>query len=322
MRDGGTNQPAPVVHDGTMYLANTGGIVQALDAQTGDLIWEHHVGAEISPRGITLYREHADLRERRRVGRAAASRAARSRSTHARARPSGTSRCPNVYATNSGPIVVNGLLIQGGGTCTVYEETKCSISAYDAATGAQRWLFRTVALDGEPGGDSWGGLPDLYRAGGEAWITGSYDPELNLTYWGTAQAKPWMPASRGMNTTDVALYTSSTLALDASDGRARSGTTRTRPAKRSISTSCSSACSSTPAREVGVLRRQGRRAVEARSADRRIPRPQGNGVSERLGELRSRDGPAALPRPTFSRARSANGSTRARARRAARTGTR
>jgi alcohol dehydrogenase (cytochrome c) len=61
-------------------------------------------------------------------------------------------------------------------------------------------------------------LPNLYRAGGEAWITGSYDPDLNLTYWGTAQAKPWMPASRGMHTEDVALYTSSTLALDASTG--------------------------------------------------------------------------------------------------------
>jgi alcohol dehydrogenase (cytochrome c) len=62
-------------------------------------------------------------------------------------------------------------------------------------------------------------LPDLYRAGGESWITGSYDPELNLTYWGTAQAKPWMPASRGMKTEDAALYSSSTLALDASTGR-------------------------------------------------------------------------------------------------------
>ncbi|HEY9183433.1 MAG TPA: c-type cytochrome, partial [Gammaproteobacteria bacterium] len=57
MRDGGTNQPAPLVYDGTMYLANTGGIVQALDARTGNLIWEHHVGAEVSPRGIVLYRD-------------------------------------------------------------------------------------------------------------------------------------------------------------------------------------------------------------------------------------------------------------------------
>ena len=217
MRDGGTNQPAPVVHDGTMYLANTGGIVQALDARTGDLIWEHHVGAEISPRGIALYNNTL-------IFESAGEWAVRPQAARLIALDARTGETvwnvelAGVYATNSGPIVANGLLIQGGGTCTVYEETKCSISAYDAATGEQRWLFRTIALDGEPGGDSWGGLPNLYRAGGEAWITGSYDPDLNLTYWGTAQAKPWMPASRGMATTDVALYTSSTLALDASTG--------------------------------------------------------------------------------------------------------
>ena len=55
MRDGGINQPAPLVYKGTLYLANTGGIVQALDARTGNLIWEYHVGADVAPRGISLY---------------------------------------------------------------------------------------------------------------------------------------------------------------------------------------------------------------------------------------------------------------------------
>ena len=56
------------------------------------------------------------------------------------------------------------------------------------------------------------------RAGGDTWITGSYDPDLDLTYWGVAQAKPWMPASRGTSSFDPALYTASTLALRTGDG--------------------------------------------------------------------------------------------------------
>jgi alcohol dehydrogenase (cytochrome c) len=58
----------------------------------------------------------------------------------------------------------------------------------------------------------------MFRAGGETWITGSYDPELNLTYWGVAQAKPWMGVSRGDSVRNQDLYTSSTLALRPEDG--------------------------------------------------------------------------------------------------------
>jgi len=67
-----------------------------------------------------------------------------------------------------------------------------------------------------PGGDTWGTLPNLLRAGGDTWITGSYDSDLNLSYWGVAQAKPWMRAIRGTN--DKALYTTSTVALRPDDG--------------------------------------------------------------------------------------------------------
>jgi alcohol dehydrogenase (cytochrome c) len=218
MRDGGTNQPAPIVYNGTMYLANTGGILQALDARTGALIWEHHVGADIAPRGLALYGNKL-------IFQSAEEWAIRPQEARLIALDATTGetiwnvRMPDVYATNSGPLIANGLVIQGMGTCTVYEDNKCFISAYDPETGTQKWRFRTIALSGEPGGDSWGDLPDLYRAGAESWITGSYDPELNLTYWGTTQAKPWMPASRGMDARDVALYSSSTLALDAGTGK-------------------------------------------------------------------------------------------------------
>ena len=218
MRDGGTNQPAPIVYNGTMFLANTGGIVQALDAATGTLIWEHAVGAEVAPRGLALY-------DNLLIFHSAAAWAINRQDAYLVALDARTGetvwkvQMPDVYASNSGPLVAGGLLIQGMGTCAIYEETKCFISAYDPKTGAQRWRFSTIATGRDPGGDSWGRLSDLFRAGGETWITGSYDPELNLTYWGTAQAKPWMPVSRGMRTLDAALYTSSTVALDASTGR-------------------------------------------------------------------------------------------------------
>jgi alcohol dehydrogenase (cytochrome c) len=57
------------------------------------------------------------------------------------------------------------------------------------------------------------------RAGGETWIAGSYDPDLKLTYWGIAQAKPWMPASRGNSVFDQSLYSASTVALNVADGK-------------------------------------------------------------------------------------------------------
>ncbi|MGD2166928.1 MAG: PQQ-binding-like beta-propeller repeat protein, partial [Gammaproteobacteria bacterium] len=217
MRDGGINQPAPLAYKGTIFLANTGGIVQALDARTGSLIWEYHVGADVAPRGISLYGT-------RLIFQSTVTWANRQQTARLIALDARTGELewdvvmPDVYATNSGPVIANGLIIQGMGTCSVFEEIKCFISAYDPEDGRQLWRFRTIALSGEPGGDSWGGLPDLYRSGGESWITGSYDPELNLTYWGTTQAKPWMPASRGMNANDTALYTSSTLALDPTTG--------------------------------------------------------------------------------------------------------
>lgn len=210
MNEGGTNQPSPLAYNGAVYLNNTGGIVQALDGRTGDLIWEHRFGANVAQRGMALYDDKLYL----------ALSNARLVALDAR---TGRLVWETVIAegrgTSSGPIVARGKVIQGMGNCWPYVELKCFISAYDAATGKPLWRFYTVARKGEPGGDTWGALDDLYRAGGETWITGSYDPDLNLTFWGTAQAKPWMPISRGMDTLDKALYTSSTVALDVNTGK-------------------------------------------------------------------------------------------------------
>jgi alcohol dehydrogenase (cytochrome c) len=123
------------------------------------------------------------------------------------------------YSATSGSIIIRGKVVQGLGGCDRFKEEGCFISAFDASTGKLLWKFNTVARPGEPGGDTWGNQPMMFRAGGDTWITGSYDPELNLTYWGVAQAKPWVPASRGMTVFDKALYTSSTLALNPDDGK-------------------------------------------------------------------------------------------------------
>jgi alcohol dehydrogenase (cytochrome c) len=217
MNEGGANQPAPIVHNGIIYLNNPGNVMQALDGRTGELIWENRYGTlatGAAMRGIAIYDDKVftATSDARLVALDAKTGKTVWQTTIG-------DRSKGNYSTSSGPIVAKGKVIQGLGGCQNYREEKCFISAYDAATGKELWRFNTIAQQGELGGDSWGKLSNLFRAGGESWITGSYDPDLNLTYWGTAQAKPWMPISRGMSVNDDALFTSSTLALNVDTGK-------------------------------------------------------------------------------------------------------
>jgi alcohol dehydrogenase (cytochrome c) len=207
MNEGGTNQPAPIVHNGVIYLANTGGIIQAIDGLTGKVIWENRLGANIAMRGITIYQDKLYLASGNRILALDARTGKNAWATEV----------GEGFSNSSGPLVVNGKVIEGLGGCGRYQEEKCFLSAYDAQTGKQVWKFYTIATTGNPGADTWGNLPDRNRAGGEMWITGSYDPVLNLTYWGTAQAKPWMTLTRG--TEGDALYSSSTIAINPDDGK-------------------------------------------------------------------------------------------------------
>ena len=211
MNEDGWNEPSPIVHDGVMYLANTGAIIQALDARTGILIWEHDLGLEV-PR-LWATRNMAIYRDKLFIATPDAWLVALRAPTGELVWKTRIADATKGFQNTSGPIVVRGTVIQGLGGCEQYSGTACFISAYDSETGRQLWKRPTVAHQGQPGGDTWGGLDNTLRAGGDAWITGSYDPELNLTYWGVAQAKPWVPSSRGMKSKDAALYTSSTLAI-------------------------------------------------------------------------------------------------------------
>ena len=214
----GVNQPTPLVHDGVMYLPNPQNIVQALDAVTGDRLWEYQRNLDqmlesvLSPRsrsiaiyGDKIYLNTADahiVALDARTGEVVWDREVADNALG--------------YRYTSGPVVANGKVVSGMTGCERYKDGVCFISAHDAETGEELWRTATIAGPGEPGGDTWGDLPLMFRAGGDSWIPGSFDPETNLTFWSTSQAKPWASVTRG--TDGDALYTNSVLALDADTG--------------------------------------------------------------------------------------------------------
>jgi len=210
----GNNQATPLVHNGIMYLTHPGNIVQALDAASGELIWEYrHQFPEAArtlggpTRNIAIYGDKIymatydaaivaiDARTGREVWRTA------------------KANFKQGYTHTAGPIIGDGVVISGINGCEWYKKEGCFITGHDADTGKELWRTSTIALPGMDGGDSWAGLPTEMRAGGDTWIAGSYDPKLKLFFIGTSQPKPWVAASRGMTPGDAALYTNSTLAL-------------------------------------------------------------------------------------------------------------
>jgi glucose dehydrogenase len=109
-------------------------------------------------------------------------------------------------------------VIAGMSGCTTPGTTGgCFITAHAAKTGQELWRTHTVARPGDPADATWNGLPLERRGGGSAWITGSYDPSLNLIFWGSAPPIPHSEMVRGTGT-GAALYTNSTLALDPDTG--------------------------------------------------------------------------------------------------------
>ena len=217
MNEGGANEPMPLVHNGIIYLINTGNVLQALDGRTGDLIWENHVGPNTQV-GIAAMRNIAIYENKVLVATNDARLVAVDARNGRTVWDTPIADRAKGYANTAGPIVIHGIVVQGLVGCDRYGNDGCWISGVDVQTGKLVWKFNTIARSGQPGGETWGKLPDNLRIGGETWIAGSYDPDLDLTYWGVAQAKPWMRASRGTSAFDAALYTSSTVALHPKDG--------------------------------------------------------------------------------------------------------
>lgn len=115
------------------------------------------------------------------------------------------------YSMTHAPLIADGVLITGisGGEYG----SRGFLDGWDLKTGEKKWHRWTTAAPGEPGGDTWKG--EAYKTGGApTWLTGSYDPELNLVYWGVGNGGPWNAATRGGDS----LYIGSVLALKPSTG--------------------------------------------------------------------------------------------------------
>ncbi len=216
INDSGANQTTPLVHNGVMYLASPSNIVQALDAKTGDLIWETRVGPYQAP-GYGGIRSIAIAEDKIFLPTSDAHMVALD------ARNGkilwDTPASEKTRASTGGAIVIGDKVLMGLSNCAHFDGVGCYISAYDIPTGKQLWRFYTIPREGQPGSETWGSLPMNNRAGAETWLAGSYDPDLNLTYWGVAQSKPWNFLSRRLTPYDKTLYANSTVALNPDTGK-------------------------------------------------------------------------------------------------------
>ena len=218
----GLSQPTPLVHDGVMFIPSPRNVVQAVDAATGDRLWEYRrqfegstefldsVGSGMRTRSIAIYGDKIYVNTSDAHIVALDARTGDVEWDHT------VADYTLGYRYTSGPIVAQGRIVAGMTGCQNYKNDVCFISAHDPESGDELWRTSTIARPGEPGGDTWGDLPLTFRAGADSWIPGSYDPQTNLTFWSTSQAKPWARVSR--KTDGDALYTNSVLALDLATG--------------------------------------------------------------------------------------------------------
>lgn len=218
----GSNGIVPLVRDGVLFI-NSNGTVQALDARNGDRIWSFVRPATTTrvplsqPRGMalhgtTLYVPTID--------------------NHMIALDVRTGKVvwdhvidasPELQLTSS-PLVAGGKVIQGVAGCQgAGYAGGCFIVALDAATGTEAWRLQTIARPGTPGGESWNGAALDERFGGSVWVTGSYDADLGLVYFGVGQTYIVSPLLKkgavGSKGSRDALFTDSTLAIDPNTGK-------------------------------------------------------------------------------------------------------
>ena len=222
----GTQEVTPLAYGGVLYMPTVSDIIQALDATTGDLIWEYRrdlpedvyefVGGNArSMRNIAIYdRQIINISD----------------DDYAYALDVETGDV--VWETeifdyreipaghSSGPIIADGRVISGRSCRPRGGPESCVIVAHDARTGEELWRRRTVPAPGEPGDETWGGVPYERRVHVGSWIPASYDPELRLIFQGTSVTSPAPKFMLG-GVENAHLYHNSTLAIEVDTGEIR-----------------------------------------------------------------------------------------------------
>ena len=207
-------EATPLVVDGIMYVSEAPNNVVALDAKTGAIFWsyEYRVSADARVCCGSVNRGLAILGETLYMGTLDAHVVAIDTKS-GRALWNVQAGDPKVgYAITHAPLAVKDKIIVG--VAGAEYGIRGYIAAFDAASGKEVWRFYTIAGAGEKGNETWQG-DSWKQGGGSVWVTGSYDPALNLTYWGTGNpGADWNADNR----TGDNLYSDCVLALDVDTG--------------------------------------------------------------------------------------------------------
>jgi len=217
MGPGGQQEATPLIYNGVMYIPNPADLIHAVDAKTGDLLWEYKRELPAGVRGGT----------NRAIGIWGTTIVDAGSDNQMYAIDARTGKLvwetpvldPKAPASaSSGPIVANGKIIQGRQCQPAATNNACVVTAHDAKTGKELWRTRTIPRPGEPGDETWGGVPLEERWHVGTWMVPSYDAALNLIFVGTSVTIPAPKFLLGGNDKQH-LYHNSTLAIDADTGK-------------------------------------------------------------------------------------------------------
>ena len=212
------HEAPPLVNDGVMFVSTPRNQVIAIDVRTGTELWRHRgirpEGASVpheTNRGVALYDDKVFV-----VGGEAVLVALDARTGDALWETMFADNSSGYYSTLA-PLVADGVVMIGasGGERGI----RGFIAGFDPEDGNEVWRTFMVPGPGEPGHETWPQDTDAWMTGGASvWVTGNYDPDTNLAYWGTGNGGPWMGDQRpGDN-----LYSTSTVALDVATGEINS----------------------------------------------------------------------------------------------------